>query len=155
MDTDELSAAVEGVLAAGRIGQPVFVRFTLHGPDEGDAILDRLVRMVQAVRRWLGQALDRLLAVGSLERGQVALTLQFREGATALVSFARGRGHGDGIDLMLLGNRGTISSGPGTGPPWDSAPTAGKGKSDARLRAAVRRALRSGRPEPCAEAAKP
>jgi hypothetical protein len=145
-DLDDLARAVQGVLAGKRVGKPVFVRFTLHGPGKAEDIVPRLAGMVGAVRQWVGEPLARLYAIGSPRSGQVSLALQFHEGASALVSFARGKPHGDGIDLLLLGNHGSICYDSGTGPAWDGTARPGKEPPDPKLATAIERAIRSGRP---------
>ena len=143
---DDLDRAVRVVLSARRIGQPVFVRFTLHGPARSTTIIPRLARMVQLTAGWVGQSLARLHANGSLKGGQVCLTVQFAGGASALLSVARGPARGDGVDLMVLGNRGAVYQAD-AGLPWDGGADLGKGRADPKLVRLIERALRSGKPE--------
>jgi hypothetical protein len=144
---DELERAVEGVLAGKRIGQPVFVRYTLPATGKARQTVARLVHMTQAVRRWIGQPLVRLYAVGSAEARTVSLTVQFRDGASALLSIVQGKGHGDGVDLFVVGNHGALHHDSASGPAWDGTAAPHKGQPDAKLTAVIERALRSGRPE--------
>src|SRR5687767_5837371 len=104
----DLHRTVLAAVASKRLGTPVFVRCTLQGPDKPDALIAKLARLTAAVREWVAQPLDRIYAVGKGENGQVTLSLVFRDGATAQVSYARGERHGDGVDLILLGNRGAM-----------------------------------------------
>jgi hypothetical protein len=106
------------------------------------------------VRQWLGQPLEQVYAIGSAESGQAALTLKFREGATALVSFARGHPRGDGIDLMVLGNRGAIYHDAGSAELWDD-PATPADRPDPATVALIERALRSHQPEPAGTGGKP
>jgi predicted dehydrogenase len=145
----DLHRAVRAALAGGRLGTPVFVRYTLHGPQQPAEVVALLAQLTATVRDWVGQPLDRVHAVGSAESGQVALTLQFREGATALVSFARGRPHGPGADVLVLGNHGALYHGAGDANAWEEAGTLPE-PPEPRLEAAIARALRSGSPEPFA-----
>lgn len=92
-DLDELGRTVEGALAGKRIGRPVFVRYTLAETGKARQIVARLARMTQAVRRWIGQPPARLYAVGSLKEGPVSLTVQLRDGASALLSVVGGKSH--------------------------------------------------------------
>lgn len=147
-DLDQLEQTVEGVLAEKRIGRPVFVRYTLPETGKAPQTVSRLARMMQTVRRWVGQPPTRLYAVGSLKDGPVSLTVQFRDGATALLSVVRGKSHGDGVDLLVIGNHGALHYDSSTAPAWDSSAVHHKGLADAKLVAAVERALRSGQPEP-------
>jgi hypothetical protein len=141
----DLQRAVAATLASKRLGQPVFVRLLLHGLDKAEAVPAKLAHAAAAARDWLGQPLTRLYAVGNPAQGQVALTLEFRDGATALVSWSHGPPRGDGLDLMLLGNRGALYHDTGAADAWDE-PTGFPGEADVALLTAVERALRSPAP---------
>jgi hypothetical protein len=145
----DLHRTVRTTLAGKRLGRPVFVRYTLHGPEPASAVVPRLAQLTAVVRDWLGQPLERVHAIGSADQGQVALTLQFREGATALVSFARGRPSGPGADVMVLGNHGALYHDAGSANPWDEAGDL-PDRPEPPLQAVIERALRSGKPEPVA-----
>jgi hypothetical protein len=142
----ELHQAVAATLASKRLGTPVFVRCTLQGRDR-TAVSRRLAQTVAVVRDWLGQKLDLLHSHSSKDGGQVALTLRFDGGATALVSHAAGSPRGDGVDLLVLGNRGSLTHDAGqaelTGDGLDTALPA----PEPELLAWVERAIRSGKPE--------
>jgi hypothetical protein len=150
----DLHRAVQSALAGQRLGQPVFVRYLLLGPEKPEAVAPRLAHMAGVVRGWLGQTLDRVYAVGSPADGQVSLTLQFREGGTALVSFARGRPSGPGADVLVLGNHGALSHDAAGANSWDEAEEL-PDRPDPALLAAVERSLRSGKPEPLPTGAPP
>jgi hypothetical protein len=150
----DLHRAVQAALASKRLGTPVFVRYTLHGPDRAEAVIPRLTQVAGVVCGWLGQPLERVYAVGSPADGQVSLTLQFREGATALVSYARGRVPGPGADVLLLGNHGALSHDAGDANPWEEAEDL-PDRPDPQLQAAVERSLRSSKPEPLATGGPP
>jgi hypothetical protein len=141
-----LHRAVGDVLAGKRLGRPVFVRYLVQGVEEPEAVAPRLTQLTAAVRDWLGQPLERAHAVGSTAGGQVALTLQFRDGATALVCFARGRPQGLGADVLVLGNHGALYHDAGAANPWEE-PGPLPDRPDPRLLLVIDRALRSGKPE--------
>jgi hypothetical protein len=148
-----LHRAVQITLASQRLGKPVFVRYCLHRLSKIESPLLPLVQAASLVREWLGQRLDRVYAVGTLESGQVSLTLQFRDGATALVSYARSQLRGDGVDLMVLGNRGALYHDASSEAPWDDVvPLDGDG-ADPQLQALIERALRTGKPQAVAREA--
>ena len=111
--------------------------------------------MATVVQRWVAMTVDRVHAVGSLDGGQVALTLQFQGGATALVAFARGQPRGDGIDLMVLGSRGALYHDAGAANIWEDPPSAEPRAADPAIREAIERALRSGKPEAIRKGANP
>jgi hypothetical protein len=138
----DLHQAVQTTLANRRLGQPVFVRYLLHTREPADTLLLRLAQFTAVVRDWLAQPLDRLYALGSPESGHVSLTLQFRHGATALVTLAHAASGEEGADLLILGNHGALYHDAGSTVLWDVRPV------DPTLLAAIERALRSGGPEP-------
>jgi hypothetical protein len=142
----DLHRAVQATLASKRLGQAVFVRYTIQGLDKAEAILPRLAHAAGTVKDWFGQPLTRIYAIGSVASGQVALTLSFRDGATALVSFAQGQPRGDGVDLMVLGNHGAIYHDAGSANLWDE-PATTSDKPDPVIMGAIERALHSGKPE--------
>ena len=134
----DLHRAVAGVIASKRIGQPVFVRCTLQTPQ---ASIDRLTEMAELVRQWVGQGIEKIHAVGSVSSGQVCLSVQFDRGGTALVSLAQGQVRGDGIDLLLVGNHGSVMYDMGTAPLWEGQAKSSGLPPNANLRAAIEKAL--------------
>lgn len=145
--TADLHRAVQTTLASKRLGRPVFVRYVLHGQDKAENIPPRLAVLTATVGQWLGQPLDRIHATGSVETGQVSLTLRFTDGATALVSVNPGRPHGSGVDLMVLGNRGAIYDDAGSGTLWDDVPDP-PGRPDPELLKKIEQALRAAKSQP-------
>ena len=149
----DLHRAVQATIASKRLGRPVFVRYTLQGQDKADSIAARLTQITAAVRQWIGQPLERIYAVGTAESGQVSLTLQFKDGATALVSYAGSRL--SGVDVMVLGNHGALYHDAGSGNQWAEPTAAALDRPDAALLTVIERALRSGKPEALAEEDRP
>lgn len=145
-DLGELRQSVQAVISGKRIGRPVFVRLTLHGPDKNAGVLRKLALMAEMTSSWIAQPVDRLHAVGRLESGQVCVAIQFKGGASALVSFAQGQSFGGGIDLMVLGNHGAIHHDSGAGTLWQSIPDFRDAEPDAVWSKAIERTLRSGKP---------
>jgi hypothetical protein len=143
----DLHRAVQATLASTRLGKPVFVRYLLQGADQADAIAPKLAQAAAVVRDWLKQPLERVHAVGSVAAGQVSLTLQFKEGATALVSYAKTRPLGDGLDLMVIGNQGAIYHDAGSADLGDEPAALPDDKPDPIILATIERALSSGKPE--------
>src|SRR4051812_5783699 len=115
----DLNRAVQATLASKRLGTPVFVRYALQSEDRADAIVPRLAQMTATVREWLAQPLARIYAIGAVAKGQVALTLEFRDGGSALVTWSRTPPRGDGVDLLVLGNHGALAHDAGSAPSWD------------------------------------
>jgi len=140
----DLHRGVASVIASKRIGTPVFVRYTWQGAETGDAIVGRLAQIVASARDWIGQSLSSVYAIGKIELGQVTLTLQFAGGATALVTFARGVR--SGLDLMLVGNHGTLYHDRGAARLWNEPPEFDLPAADATLIALVQQAVHSPQP---------
>ncbi len=141
-----LRRAVRATIDSKRIGTPVFVRLTLQGTEKDDALLAKLALGASLVVDWLGGGLERLYAIGSLAGGQVALTLQFANGGSAIVSFAQGAPRGDGVDLMVLGNHGAIYHDAGSADLWDEPADSADLTADRHLQAQIEEAIRTGKP---------
>lgn len=148
----DLHRAVQTTLASKRLGQPVFVRyFLLLASYKPEGATGRLPRLATAVQEWVGQPLERVYANGW------QLTLQFREGATALVGVAPGRVRDPGIvqqqaspvsvDLMVIGNRGTLYHDINSADLLEEMATTRDDKVDAKIKDVIEKALRSGKPE--------
>ncbi len=140
----DLHRAVQTTLTSKRLGQPVFVRYLWSSPDKPETVLPRLAHVAATIRDWLGQTPERVYALGGAAAGQVSLTLEFREGASALLCWSVGKG----VDLMVLGTKGAIYHETGAADSWDEPATFPEARPDAELQSAIERALRTGRPEP-------
>jgi hypothetical protein len=147
MTAADLHRTVQSTLTSKRLGTPVFVRYLYHYAGEGPAVLARLARVVDAVRAWLAQPLERIHAQGSVAGRHIALTLECRTGATALVNWI-GTPRGPGIDLTVLGNHGALYHDLGDGNAWEETTFDDRQPVDDALVAWIERALRNGRPEP-------
>jgi predicted dehydrogenase len=143
----DLDRAVQQALASGRLGPAVFVRCLVQSPDAPGSALPTLVRAATTIRGWLGQPVVRVYALGSPDGSQVSLTLEFRDGGTALVSWSHGPPRGDGVDLTVLGSRGALYHDAGAAEAWDAVAGSTPG-TDPGLRSAIEQSLRSGKPEP-------
>ena len=143
----DLHRAVQATLASKRLGRPVFVRYLLCSQDRAEAALPRLAQLTAVIRDWIGQQIERVHAVGTARGGQITLTLEFRAGATALVSWASAPPRGDGIDLTVLGNHGALYHDAGAARLWQEAALGPPGAPDKALLALLERAVQSGRPE--------
>jgi hypothetical protein len=143
----DLHRSVQTTLASKRLGTPVFVRYLYTGQEKTSAVLPRLAQIVDVVRAWINQVLERIYAIGTVKEGQVALTLEFRGGATALVSWAAGTPRGAGADLMVLGNHGALYHDAGSTNLWDEPARPPAMEVDKTLLDWVERAVRTGRPE--------
>lgn len=147
MNAADLHRTVQTTLASKRLGTPVFVRYLFHGAGEAPAVTARLARIVAKIREWLGQPLERIHGQGNVAARHIALTLECRGGATAVVTWIGTTPRGPGIDLTVLGNHGAMYHDLGDANAWEEATFDDQQPADATLVAWIDRALRSGRPE--------
>jgi hypothetical protein len=146
IDLADLHRAVQSTLASKRLGTLAFVRYSVQSQDKAEAALQRLAQLAAVVRDWLGQTLERIYALGTPKNGHVTITLEFREGATAQLSWTGGAQRGAGVDLMVLGNHGAIYHDAGAANLWDDTLSGLAGKPDQTLLALIDKALQSGQP---------
>jgi predicted dehydrogenase len=109
----DLHRTIDAAVASGRIGRPVFVRYFWQGPDAPDCTRPEMpapAAVTGMVADWLGEPADRLYVLGSRtdRRRHVALAVQCRNGATALITCVRAPTSASVLDVMVLGNRGAI-----------------------------------------------
>jgi predicted dehydrogenase len=150
----DLHQAVHDALASGRLGTPVFVRY--HGQATASTrLVPQLARMAAAARTWLAQDLRHIHALGSVAAGAVSVTLEFKGGATAVVSAATRTGRESLVDILVLGNRGALYHDAGHTLIGPKPPALPDQPPDPRLLAAIQKALRSGKVEPAGKAARP
>lgn len=140
---ENLHRTIQQNIAGKRVGTPVFVRYFVQSRDDANAVLPRLARITKSVRDWFAQPIARVHGLGAVKDGQVTLTIEFEQGATALVSWASGAPRGDGIDLMVIGNHGVIYHDAGTAYLWDHAATPAADEPDKDILGQIERALRS------------
>ena len=145
---DQLNQAVREALKSGQIGQPVFVRVTVTlAPVEADgwAAVGALVPVVQ---EWVGGPIQRVYAVESSGHRHAALALQFRNGASALLSSVSPATGDPGLDVLILGNRGGIyHEGLTCGPAPGALLPAPAERADNAIRKVIETAFRTGQPQ--------
>ena len=105
---DSISLAVQSAIETGRVGVPVFVRWTVLRAADSGGVDDILGTMAWRVSGWFGSdEPHRLHALGSPDVHSAALSLTFSEGSTALLATGPSN-HRNEVDLTLLGNEGAI-----------------------------------------------
>lgn len=102
-----LDQTVSGALAAGRVGVPVFVRWTAAVAATTVDLKPHLATMTVCTNRWLADSLQRLYATGAEQQGHLALTLDYGNGASALLALTLAHGHPH-INLAIYGNQGAL-----------------------------------------------
>jgi hypothetical protein len=102
-----LNVAVNANLDNGRIGVPVFVRWTAAVAESKDVLKWQLAEMTACTSRWLAADLHRLYATGTEAQGHLSLALEYATGSSALVALtlAHDRPH---VNLAVYGNDGAI-----------------------------------------------
>jgi hypothetical protein len=143
----DLHRAVQSTLASKRLGTPVFARYLYHSPLKGQAILTRLAKTTAAVRDWLNQPLERVVGQGTTASRHITLLLEFRGGATAVVTWIGTTGRGGGVDLTLLGNHGALYHDAGDASLWDESFASDDAAPERDLITLIERAIKSARPE--------
>lgn len=146
-DWSTLDAAVQSVLKSKRIGRPVFARVVLTGVESVNTIVPQLAIAIRQIENWMGQPVESLFAVGTLQSGQVSINIQFSDGASALVSGSIGKIVGDGVDLMLIGNRGVLHYEGDGACPFAESSLAEKKTAERRLTESINAALLTGQPK--------
>jgi hypothetical protein len=143
----DLHRAVDDTLATGRIGRPVFVRYSLYGLNPSRRLIDGVAALAATAIRWVGGQVEFITAIGSDTAGQLSSTLVFKSGESASLTSGRAAGPGSGVDLMILGSHGALYHDGGTSVLW-SAGSADPGAGEPRLAEIIARSLLSGQAEP-------
>lgn len=148
-DFDELDRTVREAIKAGRIGQPVFVRCVASVAPDGDAV-GTAAQIIRATSEWIGSPVRRLYAVESPAPRQNSVSVEFADGAAALVNTTTAAAAGPTIDLIVLGNHGalyheTLAEINREGAAANAA--APGAAADSALRVALDKSLRSGQPQ--------
>lgn len=153
MRVADLHAAVASTLASKRLGTLVFVRYLLQTQDKPAAVNKRLEQAADVIRGWINQPIDRIYAQGQVSARAVLLTVEFRGGSTAVLGWSTASADGNAADLLLVGNRGSMTYESGNAALWNEGPfpletiPLKADESSAPLAELIDRALRSGRPE--------
>ncbi|HUG90850.1 MAG TPA: hypothetical protein VML55_08460 [Planctomycetaceae bacterium] len=107
MTLDDLARALDGAVAAGRIGTPVALRVHAVLPAGGD-----LVAALAALMRRLAEPLfgppGRLTARRDADERQLHALASYPSGPTVLVTLAATRSRDPSLELLVVGNHGVI-----------------------------------------------
>lgn len=143
----QLEQRITSLAASGKVGQVVFVRYLLHGQGKDEECLGYLTRMAHAARAWIGQNVLRVQATGSPATGQLSLALEHEGGSSASLNYIAQSGPGDGVNILVLGNHGSITYDWGTGNPTPARADYTEAAPGSKFVDVVTRSLKSGRPE--------
>jgi hypothetical protein len=151
----DLYRVIESTLATHRLGQPVYVRYLAQSLPQPEFIVPYLTRITKVVGGWLNQSLHHLYAVGTPASGQVALTLQFLGGASALIILASGPPGDADVDILVIGNHGTLAYEGGGADLWNLSRAASEPPIDPQIQHAIEQALELRKPVRIAAEAQP
>ena len=108
MNLAPLSAAVSQEVAAGRLGELVFARLTLVASSDHGHLLSLCEEAIGLVQELLQFPAEGVFARGSQESGNLSVQLDLEGGRSALASVAIRREEKPLLDLLLVGNHGTL-----------------------------------------------
>ena len=143
---DSLSKSIHAAIKTGRVGTPVFVRWTVLAARNASQVESILGEMSIRVREWLGADLDKLYALGKVDSGSVSLNLEFAKGQTALLTAGLSHNHTE-VDLTLLGSDGGIYHHEFPFEPRDGSFDVQLDEEAVQLITQIRASLHSGKPE--------
>ncbi len=106
-DVKSVADGMAEVARSGRIGRPVFVRWTQTVRERGPAAQAAADAAVGHVSGWMGAPPDRRTVVGSPEAGNLTVFCAWDGGQSAIV--ATGVASADdrpGLDIALIGSSG-------------------------------------------------
>jgi hypothetical protein len=104
---DELHQTVSATLASGRIGAPVFVRWTAALAQSEEVLKAQLAEMSAYANLWLAAPVQRLYATGAQGQGHLSLTLEYDTGSSALLALTLAYDR-PFINLAIYGARGAV-----------------------------------------------
>ncbi len=106
-DWTVLNETVSETLANGRVGVPVFVRWTAAAAKSSDELKPLLAEMCGYAESWLAASPRRLYATGATVHGHLSLALEYDNGSSALLAIALAHDR-PFMNLAILGARGAI-----------------------------------------------
>ncbi len=106
-DWNVLNQAVSAELTGGRVGTPVFVRWTAATAASNEELAPLLAQMSAYTDLWLASSPRKLYAGGSELRGHLSLALEYVNGSSALLAIALAHSS-PSLDLAVYGSDGAI-----------------------------------------------
>ena len=104
-----LQTSVNAVIADGRIGSPVFLRCMMQARMTETDLVPAIATLTAVANSWMPSPLERIYVLGSADATQATATVQYVGGQTAILSVNRiPDPPAEGINLMLVGNKGVI-----------------------------------------------
>ena len=106
-DWTVLDQTVSETLAGGRVGAPLFVRWTAAAAQNNAELKPLLAEMSAYAETWLSGQPRRIYATGSADDDHLSLALEYANGQSALLAIALAHDHPT-MNLIILGARGAI-----------------------------------------------
>ena len=103
-----LSRAVKQQIAAGDVGAPVFARLVVGVDADHGLLLPAAAEGVAEVSRLLGAPVNRIFGRGSVQSGHLSVQVQLGKGRSAQVAVVTQHQELPRIDLLVVGNHGTL-----------------------------------------------
>ena len=103
-----LEKTVGAQLSGDQVGKPVFVRAHLELTADHGLLIPISEAGVAITRRWLGAGVRSIYALGGVKDGTVSLQVEFAQGQTALVSAELSHGGESSVQLLCVGQHGTL-----------------------------------------------
>lgn len=104
---EPLARAVASNIESGRIGGPVFLRWTVLADTLDGGIESAICAMASKASDWMGSPLRSLFAMASSGCSTITVLADFPAGQTALLTAGRAHGRPE-IDFTLLGENGAL-----------------------------------------------
>ena len=120
-DWTVLNQAVSAALTGGRVGTPVFVRWTASVAQSQEELKPLLAQMSRYTEQWLASRPRQVYAAGAETDGHLSLALELANGSSALLAIALAHGRPN-LDIAVYGSDGAMyHSGPSALPGPDAA----------------------------------
>ena len=104
-----LQQAVQSVIDKGRIGSPVFLRCMLQIPIDEEDIAQATAGLAALANTWMPSSPEQIYVQQSADATQSTAMIEYSGGQTATISVNRVPPDTEtSIDLILMGNKGTI-----------------------------------------------
>lgn len=108
IDLTPLKTAVFQEVSSGRLGEPVFARLILVISSDHGHLLPLCQQTVGFIQELLQFPAEAVLTRGSQESGSLVVQLDLEGGRSALVVVAIRREEEPQLDLLMVGNHGTL-----------------------------------------------
>lgn len=106
-DWTVLHQTVSETLAGGRVGVPLFVRWTAAAAQHTADLKPLLAEMSAYAEIWLSANPRRIYAAGSADKGHLSVALEYENGESAVLAITLAHDH-PSMNLAILGARGSI-----------------------------------------------